>query len=211
MLKTGTYIIFYVLFADFAGGMFLPSRSSETILMDSTSFGFLFVQVVIFCSALFTLYNVQDEETGWDNKICYSESFKSKLLIKYVAIWLGIALSVDILFVIFIGLESWVDINPFDSWIIFCFTYLVYKFSSSLEVCFNYRSETMKCNRLGLITASIMEFESIVLSDNELVITSGDQGKYFFQLDRFTNTKREQLVSSAFRMVNKEPNGENVN
>ncbi|WP_249122356.1 hypothetical protein [Pseudoalteromonas sp. A22] len=65
MLKTGTYILFYVLFADYVGGVFLVGRNNSTILMDSTAMGFTVVQVVIFLAAIFTLYKVQDIEAGY--------------------------------------------------------------------------------------------------------------------------------------------------
>ncbi|USE71341.1 hypothetical protein CTT31_19845 [Pseudoalteromonas maricaloris] len=206
MLKTGTYILFYVLFADYVGGVFLVGRNNSTILMDSTAMGFTVVQVVIFLAAIFTLYKVQDIEAGYCKQINYSDKFKARLLIKYVGIWLAVALFIDLLFAILFGSEFWADINPFDSWLVFCFVYIVYKFSSSLQVSFNYQDESMKCHRLGLLTSSIMKFKKVDLTDNQLVITSGDEGKYFFHLDRFTLTNRERLVSNCLKMSNKAPN-----
>jgi len=206
MLKTGTYILFYVLFADYVGGVFLVGRNNSTILMDSSAIGFIVVQVVIFLAAIFTLYKVQDFETGYCKQINYSEKFKAKLLIKYVAIWLVIALFIDLLFAILLGSEFWADVNPFDSWLVFCLVYIVYKFSSSLQISFNYQDKSMKCHRLGLITSSIMKFKNVDLTDNQLVITSSDEGKYFFHLDRFTLTNRERLVSDCLKMSNKAPN-----
>ena len=51
-----------------------------------------------------------------------------------------------------------------------------------------------------------MKFKNLDLTDNQLVITSGDEGKYFFHLDRFTLTNRERLVSDCLKMSNKAPN-----
>jgi hypothetical protein len=117
--------------------------------------------------------------------------------------WLAIALLIDVVIAGLLEDQFWPNINPFDSSILFLVLFFISTFSSALKVEFSTDKSKVKYSRLGFITSNISSFKDVKVSENELIIISQDNGKFIFQLERFTKPMRDSLVATCLNMPNK--------
>lgn len=159
--------------------------------------------LMIFFTGLLLLNKVKDRDDVSSREVVYSDEFKAKTLFKYMCLWFGFALFIDVLIAGLLEDQFWSNINPFDSRFLFVILFFMATFASSLKVDFYADNSKIKCSRLGFVTSRITGFNSVDISENEVIIISQDDGKFIFKLGRFSKPVRDALVAACRNLPDK--------